>query len=77
MDVKKMSLKFPFKSCKTLCFLRDRGSEFQTVSPKTEKDLFPKVSREKRGTVSNEVSRESSVLEGQFPTRMVYLKHDI
>ena len=31
------------------------------MGPKTEKDLFPKVSREKRGTVSNEVSRERSV----------------
>ena len=36
------------------------------MGPKTEKDLFPKVSREKRGTVSNEVSRERSVLEGQY-----------
>ena len=27
-----------------------------------QKDLLPKVSREKRGTVSNEVSREHSVL---------------
>ena len=60
-----MSLKFPFKSCRTLCFLRDSGSEFQTVGPKTETDLLPKVSREKRVTVSNEVSRERSVLEGQ------------
>ena len=34
------------------------------MSPKTEKDFLPKVSREKRGTVSNEVSRERSVLEG-------------
>ena len=47
-------------------FLRDSGSEFQTVGPKTEKDLFPKVSREKRGTVSSEASRERSVLEGQY-----------
>ena len=47
-------------------FLRDIGSEFQTVGPKTEKDLFPKVSIEKQGTVSNEVSRERSVLEGQY-----------
>ena len=31
------------------------------MGPKTEKDLLPKVSREKRGTVSNEVSREGSV----------------
>ena len=62
-----MCHKFLFKSCKTLrFFLRDSGSEFQTVGPKTEKDLFPKVSREKRGTVSNEVSRERSVLEGQY-----------
>ena len=32
----------------------------------TEKDCLPKVSREKRGTVSNEASRERSVLEGQY-----------
>ena len=61
MGAKKMSLKFRFKSF----FLRDSGSEFQTVGPKTEKDFLPKVSREKRGTVSN-VSRERSVLEGQY-----------
>ena len=66
MGAKKMSLKFRFKSCKTQCFLRDGGSEFQTVGPKTEKDFCKKVSREKRGTVSNEVSRERSVLEGQY-----------
>ena len=34
------------------------------MGAKTEKDLSPKVSREKQGTVSNEVSRELSVLEG-------------
>ena len=28
------------------------------MGPAAEKDLLPKVSREKRGTVSNEVSRE-------------------
>ena len=66
MNVKKMSLMFCSKSCKTLFFLRDSGSEFQTVGPKTEKDLLPKVSREKRGTVSNEVPRERSVLEGRY-----------
>ena len=31
------------------------------MGPKTEEDFLPKVSREKRGTVSNEVSRERSV----------------
>ena len=36
------------------------------MGPKTETDLLPKVSREKRGAVSNEVSRERSVLEGQY-----------
>ena len=37
------------------------------MGPKAEKDFLPKVSREKkRGTVSNEVSRERSVLEGQY-----------
>ena len=68
MGAKKMSLKFRIKSCKTLCFffLRDSGSEFQTVGPKQRKILLPKVSREKRGTVSNEVSRELSDLEGQY-----------
>ena len=66
MGAKKMNLKFRFIS-KTLCFyLSDSGSEFQTVGPKTEKDLLPKVSRQKRGTVSNEVSQECSVLEGQY-----------
>ena len=33
---------------------------------KQRKIFLPKVSREKRGTVSNEVSRERSVLEGQY-----------
>ena len=66
-----MSLKFRFKSCKTLCFffLRDSGSEFQTVGPKTDKGFLPKASREKRETVSNEVPRERSVLEGQYGLR--------
>ena len=35
------------------------------MGPKTKKDLLSMFSREKRGTVSNEVSRERSVLEGQ------------
>ena len=39
------------------------------MAPKIEKDLFPKVSREKRETVSREVSRERSVLEGQYGRR--------
>ena len=47
-------------------FLRDSCRQFRTVRPKTEKDFFPKVSREKQGTVSREVSRERSVLEGQY-----------
>ena len=46
--------------------MRDRGREFRTVGPKTEKDLFPKVSRENRGTVSSEVSRERKVLAGWY-----------
>ena len=54
MGAKKMNLKFVLKVVKHCVFLRDSGSEFQTVGPKTEKDLLPKVSREKRGTVSNE-----------------------
>ena len=66
MNVKKVSLKFRFKSCKTLCFSRDSVSEFKTVGPKTEKNLFPKVPRKKLGTVSREVSKERSVLEGQY-----------
>ena len=64
--LKRGVLSFVLKVVKYCVFLRDSGSEFQTVGPKTEKDLFPKVSREKRGTVSNEVSRERSVLEGQY-----------
>ena len=36
------------------------------MGPKTERDFLPKVSREKQGTVSNEVSGERSVLEGQY-----------
>ena len=36
------------------------------MGPKTETDFLPKVSREKRGTVSNEVSRERSVLSSLF-----------
>ena len=36
------------------------------MGPKTEKDLLPKVSREKQGTVSREVSIERNVLEGQY-----------
>ena len=36
------------------------------MGPKTETDFLPKVSREKRGTVSNEVSSERSILEGQY-----------
>ena len=67
MNFKLMGLKFLFNSCKTLWFfLRDSGREFQTLGPKSEKDLFPKVSREKRGTVSREVARERSPLEGQY-----------
>ena len=61
-----MSLKFRLKFVKHCVFLRDSGREFQTVDPKTEKDLFSKVSREKRGPVSREVSRERSVLEEQY-----------
>ena len=34
------------------------------MGPETEIDLFPKVSRERRGTVSREVSRNCSVLGG-------------
>ena len=36
------------------------------MGPKTEKDFLPKVSREKRGTVSDEASIERSVLKGQY-----------
>ena len=36
---------------------------------KSEKDLLSKVSREMLGGVSNEVSRERSVLEGQYGRR--------
>ena len=48
------------------------------MGPKTEKDLFPKVSREKRGTVSREVSRERQMGQKGFavtaPTDQVKLK---
>ena len=57
---------FILKVVRRYVFLRDSGSEFQTVGPKTEKDLLLNVSREKRGTVSREVSRERSILEGQY-----------
>ena len=53
----------------------DSGSEFQTVGPKTEKYFLPKVSREKRGTVSNEVlsnqqnktNRSNNILRKSLP----------
>ena len=38
---------FFFKLSKHCVFLRDSRREFQTMDPKREKDLFPKVSREK------------------------------
>ena len=49
MNAKKVSLKFRFKSCKTLGaggFLRDSGSEFQTEGPKTEKNFSQGLKRE-------------------------------
>ena len=57
-------LSFFLEVVKHCDFLRDSGRELQTVGPETENYLFPKVSREKQGTVSREVSRERSVLEG-------------
>ena len=60
------------KICNEICrteffgFLKDRGREFHTVGPKTEKDPFPRVPRQKRGTVCREVSRERSVLDGWY-----------
>ena len=54
---------------KRCVLLSDSGKEFQTVGPKTEKDLFPKVSRQTRGSVSREVARERGVLEGQYGCR--------
>ena len=36
------------------------------MGPKTEKDLRSKVSRQKRGSESREVSRERSVLGGRY-----------
>ena len=44
--------------------MRDKGREFQTVGPKTEKDILPKAWRQKRGAVSREVPRERSVVDG-------------
>ena len=55
-----MGLKFRFKSCKTLAvFLRGSGSEFQTVGPKTEKDLFQR-SQERSEELSTERCQESA-----------------
>ena len=39
------------------------SKEFRTVGPKTEKDMLPKVTWQKRGTESSKVSRERSVLD--------------
>ena len=36
------------------------------MGPKTEKDLLPHVSRQKRGTESREVSRQRSVLDDWY-----------
>ena len=49
---------------KHLMFLRESGREFHTVGPETEKDFFPKVFREKRGTVKSKESEERSIQEG-------------
>ena len=59
MIVKKMSLKFRFKSCKTVeGFLRDGGSEFQTEGSKPEKDFLPKgPKREARSCQQRGVKR--------------------
>ena len=78
MGLKNMSLNFLFKTFKKLRFSfffsfffggGDCGSEFQTVVLISEKDLLSKVSRDMRGGVSNEVSRERSVLEVQCGRR--------
>lgn len=45
------------------------GSEFQVVGPKTEKDLLPRLSREKRGTDKRELSWDLSVLEGLYGSK--------
>ena len=39
------------------------------MGPRTENDLRPKVSRQKRGTENREVSRERSVLDGWYGWR--------
>ena len=53
-----MSLRFRFKVVKHWVFLRDSGSEFHTVGPKTEKDLFPKgLKREARNCQQRGVKR--------------------
>ena len=44
------------------------------MGPKTEKDLLLKVWRQKRGTVSREVSRECSVL---FDKQLLLFDQDI
>ena len=58
-----VSKQFLFNNCRTL-FLRDSGWEFQTVGPKTEKDLFPKV--------LNELS--ARVRTAQRPRRTVWIR---
>ena len=52
-----MSLKFCFISCKTLFFLRDSGSEFQTVGPKTERSFAKGLKREARNCQQGDVKR--------------------
>ena len=43
MDLKKMSLKFPFKSCKTLCFSQCQGIEENLQKNNSKKGSKPEV----------------------------------
>ena len=74
-------LSFVLKVVKHCVFLRDSGSEFQTVGPKTGKDLLPKVSRETQGTVINNLCSYSivklhRVLAAQTFVMVDYVKGD-
>ena len=69
MNFKKMVLSLFLKAVKHCVFVRDSGTGFKIVGPKTETDLFPKVSREKRGTVSREVLKRA-----QRPREIVWMQ---
>ena len=66
MNVKKMNIKARLKHC---VLLRDSGSEFQTLGPKTEKDVLPKgLKREARNCQQRGVKR------AQRPRGTIWMK---